>query len=288
MSYPFESFPDQLLKRTAAASRHHKLENHICKITSGGNIICALSSMGDVFTVHVSRPDAAVTSSTTNPPKIRGALSAPQKVWALRKDHMAVRDVAVGQDSSIIICTEAGSVWTRVERAKAKGSRAAGSLGYKSKDYKFSRVGGLTRVNAVRSNAFGAYAAVRKDCDVVKTQIELDSKQLWKDLYPLLPFRNLALQDEDSDTEVPAPRFWVSSLPASDTATIRRVCMTVPDLEQRLATILKDEKALQRSTYDVSIKCTTSDLIFPAHEFMLGGRSDLRPLGRIITSASRT
>lgn len=286
VSYQSESLYDYLQKRTYSASGHHKPENYICKITSGGGTICALSSMGDVFAVHVSQklqPDAAFTSSTTNPPKIRGALSTPQKVWSLRKGHMAVRDVAVGQDSSIIICTEAGSVWRRVERVKVKSAKVPGSLGYKPKDYKFSRVGGLTKVNAVRSNAFGAYAAVRKDCDVLKTQIEVESKQLWKDLHPLLPFRNLVSEDEDSDTEVPAPRFWVPSLPASDTATIRRAVLTVPDLEERLAMLLKDEQASQRLAYDLSIKSTTSDIIFPVHEFILGGRSEVLRRGLEIT-----
>lgn len=286
VSFQSESLGHFLVKKAYSARRHHKSENHICKITSGGDTICALSMMGDVFAVHVSQklqPDAALTSSTTNPPKIRGALSTPQKVWALRKDHMAVRDVAVGQDSSIIICTEAGSVWRRVERVKVKGAKSPGSLGYKPKDYKFSRVGGLTKVNAVRSNAFGAFAAVRKDCDVLKTQIEVESKQLWKDLHPLLPFRNLVPEDENSDTEEPAPRFWVPGIPASDTAAIRRAVLTAPDLEERLATVLKAEQASQRLAYDLSIKSTTSDVIFPVHEVILGGRSEVMRRGLGIT-----
>lgn len=284
--YQSENLYDYLLRRTYAPRRHHKAENHICKITSGGDTICALSITGDVFAVHVSQklqPDAALTSSTTNPPKIRGALSTPQKVWALRKDHMAVRDIAVGQDSSIIICTEAGSVWRRVERIKVKDTKSPGSLGYKPKDYKFSRVGGLTKVNAVRSNAFGAYAAVRKDCDVLKTQIEVESKQLWKDLYHLLPLRNLVPEDEDSETEEPTPRFWVPSLPASDTAAIRRAVLTLPDLDERLAMVLKAEQDSQRSVYDLSIKSTTSDVIFPVHEFIFGGRSEVLRRGLEIT-----
>lgn len=274
VSFPSESFSDYLVKRSVSTKRHHKQENHICKIASGGDTICALSSTGNVFTLYVSQPNTAVTSSTTNPPKIRGALSAPQKVWSLRKDHMAVRDVAVGQDGSIIICTEAGSVWTRVERGKAKATQVPGSVEYKSKDYKFSRVGGLTRVIAVRSNAFGAYAAVRKDCDVLKTQIEIESKSLWKDLYPLLPFRNLR-EDENSDAEEPAPRFWIPSLPTSDTATIRRAVLTASDLEQKLTALLNDEKASKRSTYDMGIKSTTSDVIFPVHQFIVAGRSEM-------------
>lgn len=286
LSYQSENLGHYLSKWTYAASWHRRTENDICKITSGGDTICALSITGDVFAVHVSQnllPDTALTSSTTNPPKIRGALSTPQKIWALRKDHMAVRDVAVGQDNSIIICTEAGSVWKRVERVKVKDTRSPGSLGYKPKDYKFSRVGGLTKVNAVRSNAFGAYAAVRKDCDVLKTQIEVESKQLWKDLHTLLPLRNLVTEDENSDTEEPAPRFWVPSLPASDTAAIRRAVLTLPDLEEKLGMTLKAEQASQRLAYDLSIKSTTSDVVFPVHEFILGGRSEVLRRGLEIT-----
>ena len=289
VSFQSENLGDHLLRWTYAARRHHRTENHICKITSGGDTICALSITGDVFAFHVSQklqPDAALTSSTTNPPKIRGALSTPQKVWALRKDHMAVRDVAVGQDNSIIICTEAGSVWRRVERVKVKDTKSPGSLGYKPKDYKFSRVGGLTKVNAVRSNAFGAYGAVRKDCDVLKTQIKVESKQIWKDLHPLMPLRNLVSEDEDSDTEEPTPRFWVPTLPASDTAAIRRAVLTLPDLEERLAMVLKVEQASQRLAYDLSIKSTTSDVVFPAHEFILGGRSEVLRRGLEITRQS--
>lgn len=278
VSFQSESLGDSLLKSAYLIRRPHKSENHICKITSGGDTICALSVMGDVFAVHVSQklqPDAAPTSSTTNPPKIRGALSTPQKVWALRKDRMAVRDVALGQDNSIIICTEAGSVWRRVERVKAKGAKLSGSIEYKPKDYKFARVGGLTKVNAVRSNAFGAYAAVRKDCNVLKTQIEVEGRRLWKDLHPLLPFRNLVPEDENSDTEVPAPRFWVPGIPASDTAAIRRAVLTLPDLEERLTMVLNVEQSNQRLAYDMSIRSTTSDVIFPVHEFILGGRSEV-------------
>jgi alpha-tubulin suppressor-like RCC1 family protein len=278
VSFPSENFSATVVHQTYFGSRRYKAENQICKVTSGGDTICALSTMGDVFTVHVSQKmqsDVAATSSTTNPPKIRGALSAAQKVWSLRKDHMAVRDVAVGQDGSVVICTEAGSVWRRVRRAKVKNANAPGSIEYKPKDYKFSRVGGLTRINAVRSNAFGAYAAIRKDCDVLKTQIELSSKQLWKDLYPLLPFRNLVFEDENSDTEMPAPRFWVPNVSASDTATICRAVLTAPDLEERLVSVLKDEQASSRLPYDVSMKSATSDVIFPVHEFILGARSDV-------------
>lgn len=283
ISFPLEGFSNHFLKSSYSATKYNDVENHICKISSGGDTICAMSIMGDVFTVNVSQKAHAdsITSSTTNPSKIRGALSSPQRVWSTRKAHMAVRDVAVGQDGSIILCTDSGSVWRRVKRAKVKDANAPGAAEYKLKDYKFSRVGRLTRVSAVRSSTFGAYAAVRRDCDVLKTQMEIDSKSLWRDLYSLLPFHALGAKEEDSDTEEPALRFWVPSQQAYSPASIRRAVLTAPNLEEKVLKLLEDNRAFQQSTYDVRIKSTTSDVFIPVNEFILSGRSDIMRLAFI-------
>lgn len=275
MSFPLEGFSNYFLKNSYSA-RYSSTENHICKITSGEDTICAMSSMGDVFTVNVSHKTEAstATASTTNPSKIRGALAPPQRVWSLRKSHMAVRDVDVGQDGSIIICTESGSVWRRVKRAKVKDANAPGSAEYKPKDYKFSRVPGLTRIAAVRSNTFGSYAAVRRDCDVLKTQIEIDSHTLWKDLYPLQPFQSLSVE-EDSDTENPMPRFWTPSPGANDIATIRQAVLTASDIEETVTNLFTDQQALEEASYDLRFGSTTSKVLIPAHEFVLAGRSSV-------------
>lgn len=262
------------------SAKYHEAQNQICKVTAGGDTICAISSMGDVFTVTVSpklQSDATTSmSSTTNPSKIRGALSCPQRVWSLRKAHMAVRDVAVGQDGSILICTNSGSVWRRVKRAKIKDGNMPGTPGQKAKDkYKFSRIGGLTRITAVRSSTFGAYAAVRRDCDVLKTQIEVNSKTIWRDLYSLLPFHALGSEPEDSDTEEPQLRFWISSQSANDTASIRRAMLATSNLEERLATLFENNKLLQQSAYDIRLRTTKSNILIPVHEFILAGRSEV-------------
>lgn len=80
---------------------------------------------------------------------------------------MAVRDVAVGQDGTVIISTESGSVWTRIRRAKPKIAQGKGA-----KEYKFARVGNLTRIVAVRANNAGAYAAIRNDVELEGIKIE--------------------------------------------------------------------------------------------------------------------
>ncbi|KAL2044695.1 hypothetical protein N7G274_002469 [Stereocaulon virgatum] len=273
MSFPLEGFSNYFLK-SIWGPRNQATGNYVCKLTSGGDTICAMSSMGDVFTAHVSQKvePSTATASTTNPTKIRGALSAPQRIWSLKKAHMAVRDIDVGQDGSIIICTESGSVWRRVKRAKIKDASAAGLAEYKVKDYKFSRVPGLTRVTAVRSNTFGAYAAVRRDCDVLKTQVDVESNTLWKDLYPLLPFHGFG--DEDSDTENPAPRFWTSNR-EHDVITIRRAVLTSTELEEDVAEFLVDREMSRQSSYNVRLGTTLSDVCIPVHAFILEARSNV-------------
>ena len=276
MTFPLEGFANYLLKNSFSATQYSSSQNHICKVTAGEDTICAMSSMGDAFTVSVSQKteSSTATASTTNPSKIRGALAPPQRVWSLRKSHMAVRDIDVGQDGSIIICTESGSVWRRVKRAKVKDANAPGAAEYKPKDYKFSRVPGLTRIAAVRSNTFGAYAAVRRDCDVLKTQIEIDGRTLWKDLYPIHPFKDLSVE-EDSDTENPMPRFWTPSPGTHDIATIRRAVLTAPDIDSIILNLFTDQQALEEANYDLRIASTTSKLLIPMHEFVLAGRSSV-------------
>ncbi|KAL9130076.1 MAG: hypothetical protein Q9217_001635 [Psora testacea] len=283
VSFPVEKFSNYFLHEHSNAGRREATRqtvggNEICKITSGGDTICAMTSTGDVFTMHVSQnmETSTLSSSTTNPSKIRGALSAPQRVWSLKKSHMAVKDVDVGQDGSIIICTASGSVWRRIQRAKIKDGTTAGLPEYKVKDYKFSRVPGLTRITAVRSNTFGAYAAVRRDCDVLQTQVDVEATTLWKDLYPLLPFHSFGA--EDSDTENPSPRFWTPSQP-NDVATIRRAVLTGSDIEGDMASFLRDQITSCYGTFDFQVATTVSHVRIPVHAFMLTGRSPILEKG---------
>ncbi|KAL6714309.1 hypothetical protein ACLMJK_007732 [Lecanora helva] len=273
ISFPSEIFSNYFLK-SIWGPRSSSSGIQICKITSGGDTICALSNMGDVFTVHVTQKveSSEATASTTNPSKIRGALSTPQRVWSLKKGHMAVRDVDVSQDGSIIICTKSGSVWRRVRRTKIKDASAAGLTEYKAKDYKFSRVPGLTNIAAVRSNIFGAYAAIRRDSDILKSQIDAESKKIWKDMYRLLPFHGLA--DEDSDTENPMPRFW-RSRQNDDVAAIRRAVLTSNDFEQDVADYLVETATSNQAKYDARVGSTLSEVYIPVHSFVLGARSEI-------------
>ncbi|KAF2494532.1 hypothetical protein BU16DRAFT_562189 [Lophium mytilinum] len=273
LSFDLEGFTNYFLKRSFLTTNYYTTPNRICKITSGGDTICALSTSGDLFTVAVSKRSETSqdsSTSTTNPTKIRGALSQPYRIWSAKKGHMVARDVAVDQDGSIILTTEAGSVWRRTKRASIKDATASGIGDYKPKDYKFSRVPGLTRVTAVRASAFGAYAAVRRDCEVTRTQIVVDELSLWTDVEPLLAFRGLANYEENSDDENPSPRFWQRP---SKAGSLRKRVLASKDLEDEVADVIRQTIAADDREYDLDLGTSTSEVRIPAHRFMFAGRS---------------
>ncbi|GME51519.1 BTB/POZ-like protein [Neofusicoccum parvum] len=265
VSFPLDGFSNYFLKQSFLTTKYDTTPNKICKVTAGGDNICALSTNGEIYTVAVSKRSESgqdSTASTTNPTKIRGALSQPYRIWSLKKGYMAARDVDVDQDGSVILATQAGSVWTRVKRAKIKDATASGTGDYRPKDYKFLRVPGLTRVTAVRASAFGAYAAVRKDCDVTKTQVQVDPPTLWNDVFPLLPFGDWALQDDESD----------DGMQASDTQILTKRALESQDFEQDMKDVLFGVDA-DDATFDLVIGSTVSDVRIPVHHWVFAGRS---------------
>lgn len=273
LSFPLDGFTSSFLKESWLTTRYDTAPNKIQKITSGGDTICALSSSGEVFTVAVSKRSESsqdAGTSTTNPKQIRGALSAPYRIWSSKKSHMAARDVDVDQDGSIILTTEVGSVWRRTRRATIKSANFLGAVETKPKDYKFQRVSGLTRVVAVRASAFGAYAAIRKDCDVTRTQIGVDEPGLWDELAPLLPFHEMTIYEENSDDDEPTPRFWTR---AADQQGLRKRALKAKDLEAEMVEILQRSSTSGDRAYNMQIGTTLSDVRIPVHEFMLSGRS---------------
>lgn len=257
LSFPLDS-SSRFIKDSFMATRYDTSANRIVKITSGGDTICALSSFGEVFTVQVNRQENPPgMASTTNPVKIRNSLSSPVRVWSIKKSHMAVKDVDVGQDGSIIICTVSGSAWRKEKRTKSK-DRA-------SKDYKFARVPGLSRAVAVRSNAYGAFAVAQRECDITKQQIHIDPSDLWGDLLPLSPFEALrsgsSMEDIDGATQD-------SNIGHGSAMNLKKAVMSVSDLESQFQSV---QANIPIGT--VWVTSTLSDARIPVHEFLLAGRS---------------
>ncbi|KAL2819677.1 hypothetical protein BJX63DRAFT_358758 [Aspergillus granulosus] len=252
LSFPLEA-NSRFIRDSFMATRYDTSINRIVKVRTGGNTICALSSSGDVFTAYVDKLEHLPSvTSTTNPSKIRNSLSAPARVWSVKKAHMAVKDVDVGQDGSIIICTNSGSAWTKEKRRKTKGGSP--------KDYKFVRVPGLSRVVGVCSNAFGAFAVVQRECDVTREQISVAPTKLWDDIFPLSPFHSISSSKPSGSDE---NGLWNSNTPTA----IRQAIMGSSSLDSYFPPTAEPPSGT------VWVMTTTSSIRVPVHEFILTGRS---------------
>lgn len=268
LDFPLDHFSNYFLKRSVSSTKYDSAgPRKVCKITGGGDTVCVLSSAGEVYTVNVRQavPDpSSSTTSTTNPNKIRASITTPTCVWSLKRDTMAARDVSVDQDGSVIISTQAGSVWRRVARAKAATKTTDK---HKSKDFKFSRVPNLTRVRAVRASTSGAYCAIRDECDVTKNQIMVNQRSIWDEMFSLLSFARLAQKDLESADDPPST-FWRRP---SDIEKLLYVISSSKDLEQDMAYVLPATPPSQ--SYDIVVSSTLSELSIPAHSFILAARS---------------
>ncbi|TVY90874.1 BTB/POZ domain-containing protein [Lachnellula willkommii] len=264
-----DGFSNYHLKSNAFTSRSDSLSDNITNITAAGDTIAAFSTQ-NLFTINVRKIDSNLATSTTNPAKIKDSLTTPQRVWSLRKGHWdGIKSASVTENGSVIVCTQAGAVWRRIKRTKVKDA-FAGTGTFHRKDFKFQRVPGLTKVAAVRSTSFGVYAAVRKDCDVTKTQIEVTGQTLWDDVNPLLSIRDL--ESSEVSKEDDSPRFWTPSLPKDLFEPLKRAVLTSPDLEADIARNFLNV----HGDYDAEVGTMMSDVRIPVHCFMLARSSILR------------
>ena len=180
----------------------------IVQIASGGETIAAISSEGDLYAVNLAPiPEGSDEKSTTKPRTIKNnSLTAPQHIWALRKGNWdGVKSVDVSENGSIILCTKAGAVWRRTRRPNVK-ELIGGEI--RSKDFQFQRVPGLTNIVAVRANAFGGFAAIRKDKDA-PLHIDIQPGTLREDiskLFPLYGVKDPYLDPETWDNYARAQR----------------------------------------------------------------------------------
>jgi len=263
----------------SSASSYDSRRREIHQIAAGGDTIAAVTGSGDLFTMRLNHnsDNDHLTSSTTNPSKIKDAITTPCCVWTSRKDGVA--SVGVGENGSVIICTQSGAVWRRVRRAKAQDTRSSGSSGRGRKDFKFQRVPFITDVVAVRSSAFGAYAAVRKDCDVTRDQLEISRPTLWDDVSLLLPL--LGFKAHNSSTRKAKDTWkWQSFdkllLQVDD---LGREVFTSSDLEEDLATHFTNW-AFENKSLGMAIRSASNPkLPLPIHPWLLVARSPILRVG---------
>ncbi|KAJ3490337.1 hypothetical protein NLG97_g5798 [Lecanicillium saksenae] len=251
------------------ANRRESGRKEIVSIASGGDTIAAVTSRGDLFTMNVNnKADMDQTNvSTTNPAKIKGAVSQPQCIWDSRKD--GVTSMSVGEHGSVIICTESGAVWKRVKRAKGKMLSGAGA---KKKDFKFERIPYITNCTKVRSSTFGAFAAIRNDSKVMSEEISVAKPSIWEDLGSLL-----CLNDFEASMPKPDPKdtrkAWDKAIAREKPGSVMHELLKSPDIESDLAQMLQFG-SIEFENIDIRVCTTTApEIKIPVHGWLLSARS---------------
>ncbi|KAI0924161.1 hypothetical protein AcW1_006352 [Taiwanofungus camphoratus] len=295
VNFPAHSFPSEMaVYRPPQATNNASIE----KITSCENTFAALSSNGELFTFTLPAPSEAGASSSR--PR---AVIVPQRVWALRKKFSAVRDVALGADGSIIICTESGHVFVRSRNIKA-GQNVS------SKSFQFQRMPYIQRVVKVCANATGAYGALRIDCqpEPIKVVGNLIAHDL-ADIQPYLRLPSCEVGREDFVNGLPSsilpvpPPVCVDGDPVSlnaesdDEEDELHIQKDVKQLES-LCLLLHREKNSRKGAHghglfenvpvaygaDVMVLAQSSGFEFPAHRLILAARCPL--LGGVLSDGN--
>lgn len=276
VKFPFpDVFTNHNLTATSFSNHYDPGRRDIKYITSGGDTIAAVSTRGDLFTMQLNhRGDLGQpAASTTNPVKIKGAISQPLCIWDSRKDGVA--SVDVGEHGSVIICTDSGAVWKRVKRTKGKSAGFGDFNDVRRKDFfKFQRVPCITNCVAVRSSIFGAFAAIRKNSKVMSEEITISDQTLWEDIGGLLCLRDFVSSEASSKIKE-SRRPWYTAITRERPGSVPYEILRSTDIENDLQHWLQ-VNSFQYSDCDVDI-CTSSlpDLRIPVHGWVLAGRSSI-------------
>ncbi|KAJ3722464.1 hypothetical protein C8R42DRAFT_641833 [Lentinula raphanica] len=169
-THPAHPSVSNLSSMLSQANSTNSNQNHI-------NFAC-VSEGGEVFTFGVPGvPPVGVLSSASNDVDMDGSAGPgmalakfikPQRVLALRKGLVGtVRDVAIGQDGSLIVCTDSGHVYVRSRSSDTilGGGYKPSSVG-SGKSQKFIRVPYLQRIVRVCASSTGAFGALRVDAEI--------------------------------------------------------------------------------------------------------------------------
>ena len=244
----------------------------IAFVTSGGDTIAAVNARGDLFTMQLNqKAEMQPATSTTNPAKIKGALTQPQCIWNSRKD--GVVSVNVGEHGSVIICTESGAVWRRLKRLKGKSAAFAGAADFKRKDFKFERVPYITNCAAARSSTFGAFAAIRTDSKVMSKEINVQGQSIWEDVGSLLCLEEFEASRITGNA--PSRKAWETAIARERRGSVPYEILSSADIETDLLQWL-EMNSFRFEDADLEIRTSsTPEVRIPVHGFVLAGRSSI-------------
>ena len=236
---------------------------------------------------------------------MKPAMFKPQRVWALRKKFSSVKDVALGSEGSIIVCTESGHVFLRARNAivissasnnnnssKSGGSGTAAS----GKTSKFERVPFLQRVTRVCANSTGAYGALRVDwqpraIDVASNGVDMNLKGV----QPYLEFYRGSIEAQANVASLNEVQVLSSSLRLHDDDKEDDVAVQ-DDITGilELCRVLRCEQHMRKAGggsvqyhdgdgkpvplpngADTMVYVQPYGVVFPVHRFVLAARSDV-------------
>lgn len=269
--YP-DVFSNHNLAATSYTHRNNSGRRNIRYIASGGETIAAVTACGDLFTMQLNNKvdTNLLAGSTTNPVKIKSAVTQPQCVWDSRKDGVA--SVSVGEHGSVIICTESGAVWKRVKRVKGKIAAFTDSLDVKKKDFKFERVPYITNCIGVRSSTFGAFSAIRKDSRVMSTDISVANQSIWDDVSSLLCLTDFGASSIDAD-EKSSRKKWNAAIAREKPGSVPHEILRSANIEQDLLQWMQ-ANSFQYNDINMEMRTSSSpDIRLPVHSWLLAGRS---------------
>ena len=273
VKFPFpDVFSNSSLTATSFSNRYDPGRRDIQYISSGGETIAAVTSRGDLFTMQLNSKAESnqPAGSTTNPVKIKSAVTQPQCVWDSRKDGVA--SVSVGEHGSVIICTESGAVWKRIKRLKSRFDSPSSRKDAKKKDFKFERVPYITNCVTVRSSIYGAFSAIRKDSKVMSSDISITKPTLWDDVSSMFCLKDFKAPDVEPDAPK-SRKIWDSAIARERPGSVVHELLRSANIEHDI------QRWSQTHTFqyeDMNMEVRTSDLPdvkIPVHSWLLSGRS---------------
>ncbi|KAF8549155.1 hypothetical protein OG21DRAFT_1606575 [Imleria badia] len=255
INFPPHAFPSDIstVYRPPQAVRAPAITKLVCC----DDLFAALSSNGEVFTF--SLPTATEAEGNVHAGGNRGQVK-PQRAWALRRQFSSVRDVDIGGDGALIVCTQSGHVFVRSRNLKGS------TTSHGTKAFKFQRIAHAQRAVAVCANSTGAFGALRVDYN--PPPISVTGRYFSADLAAIAPYIDEAMVVACQDTKVPLEAIIGTDDDLEDSSILDDISEMA-----NLMTVLRNGVTPVRSSHgaDLAMRIGTKFEV-PAHRVVLAAR----------------
>ncbi|KAH7891012.1 hypothetical protein F5I97DRAFT_1964416 [Phlebopus sp. FC_14] len=256
INFPAHGFPSEFsVYRPPQAVRGPT----ITKLVGCDDAFAALSSNGEVFTFAAPATSEGYAGATT-----KGQMMKPQRAWALRRQFSSVRDVDIGGDGTLVVCTQSGHVFVRSRNLK--GTTSSGG----SKPFKFQRIAHIQRSVSVCANSTGAFGALR--VDYKPPPICVTGRGFTADMADILPYVH------SGGTEVTAPIGLDAIIDADEDMEDSSTLDDVAEVAKLMDILHRHAKGEVRATSPSVhhgadlVACASADFSVPVHRLVLAAR----------------